>query len=166
MKPQRLFIRRVGVVAMLCTCLIALLVAWRFASPEPPAASTALEIRWHGNGIVLQGKVKDAATQHALADGAAARLGGEADQVVDWLDIEPTALPVADAAALAELIRLGDEGWHLQRRPGDARLALQSTSDARSARAHTLLQRAFGPGVAVELVPLHWEAVNESIASE
>lgn len=154
MKPQRLFVRRLGVVALLSACLIALLVAWRFASPEQPAASTALEIRWHGNGIVLQGKVKDAATQRALADGAAARLGGEPDQVVDWLDIEPGALPVADAAALAELIRLGQEGWHLQRRPGDAWLALQSTSDERSARARALLHRAFGPGVAIELVPL------------
>ncbi|KLN55779.1 hypothetical protein [Variovorax paradoxus] len=116
--------------------------------------NAALEIRWHGNGIILQGAVRDAATQHALVDGATARLGGEADQVVDWLDIAPAALPIADAAALASLIRLGQEGWHLQRRATEGRLVVQSADDARSAQARELLQRAFGPGVAIRLVPL------------
>jgi hypothetical protein len=80
--------------------------------------------------------------------------GGEADQVVDWLDITPAALPVADVAALAGVLQLGQEGWHLQRRADDGWLALQSPGDARSAQASELLQRAFGPGVAIRLISL------------
>jgi len=131
--------------------------AWTFATAlraAPPEDTATLEIRWHGNGIILQGAVRDAATQQALVEGATARLGGEADQVVDWLDIAPEALPVVDAAALASLIRLGQEGWHLQRRAASGWLAVQSPDDARSAQASELLQRAFGPGVAIRLVPL------------
>ena len=131
--------------------------AWTFATAlraAPPEDTATLEIRWHGNGIILQGAVRDVATQHALAEGAATRLGGEADQVVDWLDITPAALPVADVAALAGVLQLGQEGWHLQRRADDGWLAVQSPGDARSARASELLQRAFGPGVAIRLVPL------------
>ena len=131
--------------------------AWTFATAlraTPPENSATLEIRWHGNGIILQGAVRDVATQHALAEGAAARLGGEADQVVDWLDITPAALPVADVAALAAVLQLGQEGWHLQRRADDGWLAVQSPGDARSARASELLQRAFGPGVAIRLISL------------
>lgn len=131
-------------------------LAWAIAAsrPDTPATSAALEIRWHGNGIILQGSVRDAATQHALVDGATARLGGEVDQVVDWLDIAPAALPVADAAALASLIRLGQEGWHLQRRTADGWLAVQSLTDERSVQARQLLQSAFGPDVAIRLVAL------------
>jgi hypothetical protein len=135
-------------------CLMALVIAWHFTAHTSAAAGPPLEIRWHGNGIVLQGAVRDVATQRALAEAAAARLGGEADQVVDWLDIVPSALPVADAAALAELIRLGQEGWHLQRRPKDGWLAVQSISDERSARARALLRSVFGADVSIELVAL------------
>jgi hypothetical protein len=113
------------------------------------------EIRWHGNGIILQGTVGDAATQQALVNGATARLGGEADQVVDWLDIAPAALPIANAEALAGLIRIGQEGWHLQRKGDSAWLAVQSPGDARSAQARELLQRAFGADAAVRVVALH-----------
>lgn len=98
--------------------------------------------------------MRDSATQHALAQAAAERLGGETDQVTDWLDIKPTGLVVADPAALARLIRLGQEGWHLQRQPAEARLAVQSLADTRSAQAQSLLQSAFGPGVSARLVPL------------
>ncbi len=98
--------------------------------------------------------MRDAATQHVLVEGATARLGGEANQVVDWLDIAPAALPVADAASLASLIRLGQEGWHLQRHATDAWLAVQSPNDGRSAQAKQLLQRAFGPEVTIRLIPL------------
>ena len=131
-----------------------LTVAWYFTARTSQAAGPPLEIRWHGNGIILQGQVRDVATQRALAEGAAARLGGEADQVVDWLDIVPSALPVADAAALAELILLGQEGWHLQRRTKDGWLAVQSLNDERSAKARALLRTAFGPEVSMELVAL------------
>lgn len=104
--------RRPRVIALLMVLLAAAGAAWVFAAarPAPPATNAALEIRWHGNGIILQGAVRDAATQQALVDGATARLGGEADQVVDWLDIAPAALPIADAASLASLIRIGQEG--------------------------------------------------------
>jgi len=147
---------RPRVIALLMVFLAAAGVAWMFAAtrPAPPAVDTVLEIRWHGNGIVLQGAVRDAATQHVLVEGATARLGGEADQVVDWLDIAPAALSVANAEALAGLIRLGQEGWHLQRRAADAWLAVQSPGDERSVQARELLQRAFGPDVAVRLVSL------------
>ncbi|WP_454903846.1 hypothetical protein [Variovorax gossypii] len=150
-------------VAALAACLLAVvsvvLAAWNPATEKAASASDAasvplLEIRWHGGGIVLQGAVRDAATQLALAQGAAERLGGETDQVTDWLDITPTGLVVADPAALAQLIRLGQEGWHLQRRPAEARLAVQSLADTRSAQALSLLQTAFGPGVSVRLVQL------------
>ncbi|MBJ2159924.1 hypothetical protein JC881_29410 [Variovorax sp. IB41] len=133
---------------------MALVAAWHFTAQTSAAAGPPLEIRWHGNGIVLQGAVRDVATQRALAEGAAARLGGETDQVVDWLDIVPSALPVADAAALADLIRLGQEGWHLQRRPTDGWLAVQSLSDERSTKARALLRSAFGADVSIELVAL------------
>jgi hypothetical protein len=148
--------RRPRVIALLMVLLAAAGAAWVFAvaRPAPPAANAALEIRWHGNGIILQGAVRDAATQHALVDGATARLGGEADQVVDWLDIAPAAPPIADAASLASLIRMGQEGWHLQRRATEGRLAVQSPDDAQSAQARELLKRAFGPGVAIRLVAL------------
>ncbi|WP_018905868.1 hypothetical protein ABL841_14885 [Variovorax paradoxus] len=148
--------RRLRLIALLMALLAAAGAAWVFAAarPAPSATSAALEIRWHGNGIVLQGAVRDAATQRALVDGATARLGGEADQVVDWLDIVPTALPIADAASLASLIRIGQEGWHLQRRAAEGWLAVQSPGDAQSAQAGELLQRAFGPGVAIRVVPL------------
>ena len=148
--------RRLRLIALLMALLAAAGAAWVFAAarPAPSATSAALEIRWHGNGIILQGAVRDAATQHALVEGAAARLGGEADQVVDWLDITPAALPVADVAALAGVLQLGQEGWHLQRRADDGWLALQSPGDARSAQASELLQRAFGPGVAIRLISL------------
>ncbi len=156
MKPLR-------IVAVLTAGLLAaaavVFVAWNPAAEKTVGASEAasvplLEIRWHGGGIVLQGKVRDVATQQALAQGAAARLGGETDQVTDWLDITPTGLVVADPAALAQLIRLGQEGWHLQRRPAEARLAVQSLTDARSAQALSLLQAAFGPGVPARLIQL------------
>ncbi|HWT19995.1 MAG TPA: hypothetical protein VN280_13850, partial [Variovorax sp.] len=78
----------------------------------------------------------------------------EADQVVDWLDIVPAALPIADAASLASLIRIGQEGWHLQRRATEGWLAVQSPGDAQSAQASELLKRAFGPGVAIRVVAL------------
>jgi len=148
--------RRLRIIALLMVLLAAAGAAWVFAAarPAPAAMNAALEIRWHGNGIILQGAVRDAATQQALVDGATARLGGEADQVVDWLDIAPVALPIADAAALASLIRMGQEGWHLQRRATEGWLAVQSPGDARSIQAAGLLQRAFGPGVAIRLVPL------------
>ena len=146
--------QRLGVIAFSAACLAALAVAWSVAAPGRSAAGPVLEIRWHGNGIVLQGAVRDAATQRTLAEGAAARLGGEEDQVVDWLDITPAALPVADAAALAELIRLGQEGWHLQRRPRDGWLAVQSLTGERSDRARALLRSAFGPEVPIQLVAL------------
>jgi len=148
---------RPRIIALLMLVLAAAAgVAWAFAAarPAPSANGAVLEIRWHGNGIILQGAVRDAATQQALVEGATARLGGEADQVVDWLDIAPEALPVADAAALASLIRMGQEGWHLQRRSTGGWLAVQSPEDARSAQASELLQRAFGPDVAIRLVPL------------
>ncbi|MGJ7605331.1 hypothetical protein ACSFA7_13425 [Variovorax sp. LT1R20] len=154
MEPQRRLHLRPALIAWAVACLIALAVAWHFMAKAPQATGAALEIRWHGNGIILQGEVRDVATQRTLAEGAAARLGGEADQVVDWLDIVPSALPVADAAALAELIRLGQEGWHLQRRPKDGWLAVQSLSDERSDKARALLRAAFGPGVSMELVAL------------
>jgi len=131
--------------------------AWAYATAlraAPPANTAMLEIRWHGNGIILQGAVRDVATQHALVEGATARLGGEADQVVDWLDITPAALPVADVAALAAVLQLGQEGWHLQRRADDGWLAVQSPGDARSARTSELLQRAFGRGVTIRLISL------------
>jgi len=148
------------VIALLLVLALAVSagLGWAFASQRHAAPlennGAALEIRWHGNGIILQGAVRDAATQHALVEGAAARLGGEADQVVDWLDITPAALPVADVAALAGVLQLGQEGWHLQRRADDGWLALQSPGDARSAQASELLQRAFGPGVAIRLISL------------
>lgn len=147
---------RPRVIALLMLFLTAAGLAWAFAAarPAPAAVSSQLEIRWHGNGIILQGAVRDAATQHVLVEGATARLGGEADQVVDWLDIAPAALPVANAAALAGLIHLGQEGWHMQRHAADAWLAVQSPGDARSVQARELLQRAFGPDVAVRLVSL------------
>ncbi|SDI41541.1 hypothetical protein [Variovorax sp. OV700] len=148
---------RPRIIALLMLVLAAAAgIAWAFAAARPalPANGAALEIRWHGNGIILQGAVRDAATQHALVEGATARLGGEADQVVDWLDIAPEALPVADAAALASLIRVGQEGWHLQRRAASGWLAVHSPDDARSAQAGELLQRAFGPDVTIRLVPL------------
>lgn len=145
--------------SLACLLAVAFAVAWRPASQQVATVSeatpaAALEIRWHGGGIVLQGAVRDAATQRALAEGAAARLGGEADQVTDWLDIAPTALTVADPAALAQLIRLGQEGWHLQRRPAEGWLAVQSLTDARSAQARALLQAAFGADVPMRLVQL------------
>ena len=146
--------QRLGVIAFSAACLAALAVAWSVVAPGRSAPGPMLEIRWHGNGIVLQGAVRDAATQHTLAEGAAARLGGEDDQVVDWLDITPAALPVADAAALAELIRLGQEGWHLQRRPRDGWLAVHSLTDERSDRARALLRSAFGPEIPIQLVSL------------
>lgn len=127
------------------------------AQATQAAAAPALEIRWHGGGIILQGAVRDAATQRALADGAAARLGGETEQVVDWLDITPDALAVADPAALAQLIRLGQEGWQLQRRPAEGWLAVPHVpklGEAEGAQARALLQAAFGPGVATRLVLL------------
>ena len=151
-----------GVVA-LAACLMAVvsvvLAAWLPATEKAARAGDAasaplLEIRWHGGGIVLQGAVRDSATQHALAQAAAERLGGETDQVTDWLDIKPTGLVVADPAALARLIRLGQEGWHLQRQPAEARLAVQSLTDTRSAQARSLLQSAFGPGVSARVVQL------------
>ncbi len=77
---------RPRVIALLMIFLAAAAgAAWAFAvsRPDTPATTAALEIRWHGNGIILQGAVRDAATQHALVDGATARLGGEVDQVVD-----------------------------------------------------------------------------------
>ncbi|MDQ0045083.1 hypothetical protein [Variovorax boronicumulans] len=151
--PRRIHLRP-ALIASAVACLIALAVAWHFTARTSQAAGPPLEIRWHGNGIILQGQVRDVATQRLLAEGAAARLGGEADQVVDWLDIVPSALPVADAAALAELILLGQEGWHLRRRPKDGWLAVQSLTDERSAKARTLLRTAFGPGVSMELVAL------------
>jgi hypothetical protein len=154
LETQRRLHLRPALGAWAVACLIALAVAWHFMAKTPQVTGAALEIRWHGNGIVLQGVVRDVATQRALAEGAAARLGGETDQVVDWLDIAPSALPVADAAALAELIRLGQEGWHLQRRPKDGWLAVQSLSDDRSTRARALLRSAFGPEVSMELVAL------------
>jgi hypothetical protein len=154
-------IRILVVVSMACLAVLAAGVAWRLAGDGEAQARTAnaeaapsLEIRWHGGGIVLQGTVRDAATQHALAEGAAARLGGESEQVTDWLDITPAALPVADPAALARLILLGQEGWHLQRRQTEGWLAVQSLTDERSVQAKALLQAAFGPGVAIRLVQL------------
>lgn len=140
--------------------ILAAAVGWHLAAgsgTEARAVQTttpSLEIRWHGGGIVLQGKVRDAATQRVLAEGAAARLGGESDQVTDWLDIAPDALPVADAAALAKVILLGQEGWHLQRRATEGWLAVQSPTDERSAQARALLQAAFGPDVAIRLIQL------------
>ncbi|WP_093213080.1 MULTISPECIES: hypothetical protein [unclassified Variovorax] len=127
------------------------------AQATQAAAAPALEIRWHGGGIILQGAVRDAVTQRALAEGAAARLGGETEQVVDWLDITPDALAVADPAALAQLIRLGQEGWQLQRRPAEGWLAvphLPKLGEAEGAQARALLQAAFGQGVATRLVLL------------
>ncbi|MFS2102615.1 hypothetical protein ACCC97_27025 [Variovorax sp. Varisp85] len=151
---------RILAASIACLAILAAAVAWhptaggnaqvRTADAVPPS----LEIRWHGGGIVLQGAVQDAATQQTLAEGAAARLGGESDQVTDWLDITPTALPVADAASLVRLINLGQEGWHLQRGPTGGWLAVQSLTDERSVQARALLQAAFGPGGAVRLVPL------------
>jgi hypothetical protein len=146
--------RRIAVLAVLLAAAAG--AAW-LAARVPPAAApggAALEIRWHGHGIVLQGAVPDAATQQALVEGATARLGGESSQVIDWLDIRPDALPVADAAALAQLIRLGQEGWHLQRRAAEGSLALPRSDPAHSAPARELLQRAFGPDLPVRLIDL------------
>lgn len=146
-------------LSVACLAILAIGAAWRLADGgeehgQVAGSTPSLEIRWHGGGIVLQGAVRDSATQHALAQAAAERLGGETDQVTDWLDIKPTGLVVADPAALARLIRLGQEGWHLQRQPAEARLAVQSLADTRSAQAQSLLQSAFGPGVSARLVPL------------
>lgn len=155
--------KRLWVFAIPMACLLALVVAgtiaWHFTADRASdigiaTSSPALEIRWHGGGIVLQGSVPDEATQRTLAEGAAARLGGESDQVTDWLDITPTALPIADAAALAKLIQLGQEGWHLQRRSAEGWLAVPPLTDERSAQARALLQTAFGPGVAMRLIAL------------
>jgi hypothetical protein len=148
--------RRLRLIALLMVVVAAAGAAWVFAAMRPasPATNALLEIRWHGNGIVLQGAVRDAATQQVLVEGATARLGGEANQVVDWLDIAPAALPVADAASLASLIRLGQEGWHLQRHATEAWLAMQSPHDDRGAQARQLLQRAFGPDAKVSVIPL------------
>ncbi|MDR6886975.1 MULTISPECIES: hypothetical protein [Variovorax] len=148
--------RKTRLIALLIIAVAAASAAWVFAAtrPAPPARDAVLEIRWHGNGIILQGAVRDAATQQALVEGATARLGGEADQVVDWLDVAPAALPIADAASLASLVRLGQEGWHLQRHATEAWLAVQSPGDERSAQARQLLQRAFGPDVAIRLISL------------
>lgn len=146
-------------LSIACLAILAAVAGWHLASGSGARARVAdatpsLEIRWHGGGIVLQGTVQDVATQRSLAEGAAARLGGESDQVTDWLDITPTAPPVADAAALAKVILLGQEGWHLQRRSTEGLLAVQSPTDERSMQAKALLQAAFGPGVAIRLVQL------------
>lgn len=161
--------KRLGVFAISMACLMALAaiaaVTWHLTAgrdahanagtgTDIAASSPLLEIRWHGGGIVLQGSVPDEATQRALAEGAAARLGGESDQVTDWLDITSAALPVADAAALAKLIQLGQEGWHLQRHSAEGWLAVPSLTDERSTEARALLQTAFGSSVAMRLIVL------------
>jgi hypothetical protein len=174
-EKMRCAMKRSTTLAITAICLLAMSVAaataWRSLSVQDAqvaqaapvaqatqaAAAPALEIRWHGGGIILQGAVRDAATQRALAEGAAARLGGETEQVVDWLDITPDALAVADPAALAQLIRLGQEGWQLQRRPAEGWLAVPHVpklGEAEGAQARALLQAAFGPGVATRLVLL------------
>lgn len=145
--------KRTGLAVLALAALVAVPgAAWLQAKRAPAEGAVLLEIRWHGNGIVLQGTVRDAATQQALVAGAIARLGGESTQLVDWLDIEPAAPPLADAAALAELIRLGQEGWHLQWREAGGWLAVASPGDARSIEAGRLLQRGLGPGRPVRIV--------------
>ncbi len=146
-------------LSVACLAILAIGAAWRLADGgeehrQVAGSTPSLEIRWHGGGIVLQGVVRDAATQQALAASAAARLGGEREQVIDWLDITPAALPVSDAGALARLVLLGQEGWHLQRWPTEGRLAVQSPADEHSLQAKALLQAAFGPGVVVRVVGL------------
>jgi len=153
---KRIWITRLSVA---CLAILVTGATWRVAGDaeergQTDGATPSLEIRWHRVGIVLQGAVRDAATQQALAASAAARLGGESEQVIDWLDITPAALPVADAAALARLVLLGQDGWHLQRWPTEGRLAVQSPTDERSFQAKALLQAAFGPGVVIRVVPL------------
>ncbi|NVM91288.1 hypothetical protein FHT32_004952 [Variovorax sp. SG517] len=154
--PKRI---KILAASIACVAILAAGIAWHLiaageAQASAARASPSLEIRWHGGGIVLQGMVRDAATQQALAASAAARLGGESEQVIDWLDITPAAPPVADPAALARLILLGQEGWHLQRRPTEGWLAVQFPADERSLQGRALLQAAFGPGVAIRLVQL------------
>ena len=103
-----------------------------------------IEIRWHQGGIVLDGKVRDAETERILVAGATARLGGEVDQVTDWLVIDAATAPLADADALAQLIRLGLDGWHLQRRAQEGWLAVPAPGDPLGAEGQALAQRAFG----------------------
>jgi len=127
---------------------------WLVLAARHDTRGEGIEIRWHQGGVVLDGKVRNAATEQILVQGATARLGGEADQVVDWLVIDDAVAPLADANALAQLIRLGLDGWHLQERAGDGWLAVENPGDARSAQAHALAQRAFGRDAPVRLVAL------------
>ncbi len=119
---------------LLALALLAV-AGWLVFASRHPGHDDGIEIRWHQGGIVLDGKVRDAETERILVAGATARLGGEVDQVIDWLVIDAATTPLADANALAQLIRLGLDGWHLQRRAQEGWLAVPAPGDPLSAEA-------------------------------
>lgn len=142
-----------GPAPLLALALVAV-AGWLALGPREEPRDEGIEIRWHQGSVVLDGKVRDAETEQILVAGATARLGGEVDQVVDWLVIDAATAPLADTHALAQLIRLGLDGWHLQGRAQERWLAVPDPGDARSAEAKALAQRAFGRAKPVRLVAL------------
>jgi hypothetical protein len=140
--------------APLLALALVVVAGWLVLGSRHEIRGEGIDIRWHQGSMVLDGKVRDAETQQILVAGATARLGGEVDQVVDWLVIDAAAAPLADAHALAQLIRLGLDGWHLQGRAQESWLAVPNPGDARSAEAQALAQRAFGRAMPVRLVAL------------
>lgn len=144
--------RRLLLIAGVCAAAVWAWFGFRGEVRQPGTAH--LEIRWHQGNVILSGIVRDAETQAVLVDSARARLGGESEQVVDWMNIDADAPPIADPAALGLLIRKGREGWHLRREAAGGWLAVQSPNDPASEEARVLAQRAFGPGVSVHLAAL------------
>lgn len=138
---------------LLALALVAV-AGWLVLGPRQETRNEGIDIRWHQGSVVLDGKVRDAETEQILVAGATARLGGEVDQVVDWLVIDAATAPLADTHALAQLIRLGLDGWHLQGRAEESWLAVPNPGDARSVEAQALAQRALGRATPVRLVAL------------
>lgn len=126
-----------------------LLAVFAFTRDRGSAAATGLEIAWQQGHIVLQGRVRDAATQALLADAAQARLGGSAEQVYELLDIDPQAPALLDAAALGALMQLGSEGWRLRWDPPRLRIDGTVESPAQRERVRALAAQAFGSGTAL-----------------
>jgi hypothetical protein len=144
--------RRIALAALLGAAALGSGRWWRARSADSSGVAgdvdpgqLRLEVRWHNGQVVINGHLPSEVLQRRLFSAAQARVGGDAEQVIDLVILRPDAAAPADVAAVCELIGHGVEGWLLRWTENGAALHGEATSEPQRTAAGLALRDAFAP---------------------